>query len=92
MVGRGLTYVDMSAFQVVEGLRYAFPHAMRRLERKVPRLVGVHDRVAGRARIAAYLASKRRRAFNQLGIFRRYPELDAPAPRPRRPEPARLPS
>jgi glutathione S-transferase len=74
--GRRLTYADLSLFQVVDGLRYAFPKAMRRLERKVPRVVAVHDRVAARPRIARYLASARRIAFNQSGIFRHYPELD----------------
>jgi glutathione S-transferase len=83
LVGRGLTYVDLSAFQVVEGLRYAFPNAMARLEPKLPGLVALRDRVAARPRIAAYLGSKRRLPFNQQGIFRRYPELDAPAPRRR---------
>jgi glutathione S-transferase len=82
LVGGDLTYVDLSAFQLVEGLRYAFPNAMARLEAKVPRLVALRDRVAKRPRIAAYLESKRRLPFNQQGIFRRYPELDAPAPRP----------
>src|SRR5256712_2786997 len=81
LVGRELTYVDLSAFQVIEGLRYAFPNAMTRLERKIPRLVALHDRVAERPRIATYLKSKRRLPFNQEGIFRRYPELDAPPPR-----------
>jgi len=81
LVGRERTYADLSAFQVVEGLRYAFPNAMARLESKTPALVGLHDRVAERPRIAAYLRSKRRLPFNQDGIFRRYPELDAPAPR-----------
>lgn len=81
LVGRDLTYVDLSAFQVVEGLRYAFPNAMARLEEKLPRLIALHDRVAARARIATYLRSKRRPAFNQQGIFRTYPELDAPAAR-----------
>ena len=81
LVGRDLTYVDLSAFQVVEGLRYAFPNAMARLEPKIPRLVGLRDRVALRTRIAAYLASERRLPFNQEGIFRHYPELDAPARR-----------
>src|SRR5881397_2521148 len=83
LVGRDLTYVDLSAFQVVEGLRYAFPHATARLERRIPRLVVLRDRVAERPRIAAYLKSERRLPFNQEGIFRRYPELDAPAPRRR---------
>jgi glutathione S-transferase len=76
LLGRGLTYADLSLFQVVEGLRYAFPKAMRRLESKVPRVTALHDRVAERPRIAAYLACDRRIAFNQSGIFRRYPELD----------------
>jgi glutathione S-transferase len=76
LLGRRLAYADLSLFQVVEGLRYAFPRAMRRLERKVPRVTALHDRVAERPRIAAYLASQRRIAFNQSGIFRRYPELD----------------
>jgi len=78
LVGRDLGYVDLSAFQVIEGLRYAFPNAMARLERRLPRLIALRDRVAARPRIAAYLASKRRLPFNQLGIFRRYPELDLP--------------
>jgi glutathione S-transferase len=61
---------------VVDGLRFAFPRAMRRWERKLPRVIALHDRVAARPRIAAYLASPRRIAFNQWGIFRHYPELD----------------
>ena len=81
LVGRDLTYADLSAFQVVEGLRYAFPNAMARLERKLARLVALRDRAAARPRIAAYLASPRRLPFNQEGIFRRYPELDLRAPR-----------
>ncbi len=83
LVGSDRTYVDLSVFQIVEGLRYAFPNAMQRLEPKVPGVVALRDRVAARPRIAAYLKSKRRQAFNQMGIFRHYPELDAPAPRTR---------
>ncbi len=77
VLGRRLTYVDLSLFQVVAGLRYAFPKRMKRLEKKIPRLVALHDRIAARPRIAAYLASERRIAFNEWGIFRRYKELDA---------------
>ena len=77
LVGRHLTYVDLSAFQVIAGLRYAFPNAMARAGRKIPLLTGLHDRVAARPRIAAYLRSKRRIPFNQQGIFRHYPELDS---------------
>jgi glutathione S-transferase len=76
VLGRPFSYVDLSLFQLVEGLRYAFPHAMRRVEREVPRVVEVRDRVAERAGVKAYLASPRRIAFNESGIFRHYPEVD----------------
>ena len=76
MVGRRLTYVDLSMFQIVEGLRYAFPRRMRRFEKKVPLLVALRDRVAARPRVAAYLASKRRIPFSQWGIYRYFKELD----------------
>jgi glutathione S-transferase len=71
-----ITYVDLSLFQMIEGLRYAFPKAISRLETKYPRLINLHNRVAKRPRIAAYLASGRRVPFNQQGIFRHYPGLD----------------
>lgn len=77
MIGAGLTYVDLSMFQLVAGLRYAFPRAMARALPAYPRLLALHDAVAMRPRIARYLASKRRIAFNQMGIFRHYPELDS---------------
>jgi glutathione S-transferase len=70
------SYVHLSLFQMIEGLRYAFPNAMRKHEKRRPRLLKIHDRVAARPRVAAYLSSKRRIPFNQHGIFRRYPELD----------------
>ena len=76
LVGRRLSYVDLSLFQIVEGLRYAFPKRMRRFERKVPGVIALHDRVAKRPRVKAYIASKRRIAFNEWGIFRYYKELD----------------
>jgi glutathione S-transferase len=76
LVGRRLSYVDLSLFQVVEGLRYAFPKRMKRFEKKVPRVIALHDRVARRPRIAAYLASKRRIAFSQWGVYRYFKELD----------------
>jgi glutathione S-transferase len=74
--GRKVSYVDLSLFQTVEGLRYAFPKRMRRVEKKIPRLVALRDRVADRPRVAAYLQSDRRIPFNEWGIFRAYPELD----------------
>jgi glutathione S-transferase len=77
MLGRNLSYVDLSMFQIVEGLRYAFPNMMARLEPEIPGLVALHERVAKRPRVAAYLGSERRLPYNEDGIFRHYPELDA---------------
>jgi glutathione S-transferase len=76
MIGRSLTYVDLAMFQLVYGLRYALPRMMSRLEKKIPSLVLLYDRVSMRPNIAAYLTSKRRIPFNEDGIFRYYPELD----------------
>jgi glutathione S-transferase len=76
LTGRRVTYADLSLFQIVEGLRYAFPKRMKAFERAIPGLIGLHDRVAARPNIKAYLASDRRIAFNEDGIFRRYKALD----------------
>jgi glutathione S-transferase len=76
LLGERMCYADLSAFQVVAGLQYAFPHAMARLAKDLPRLLDLHARIAARPRIKAYLASERRLPFNEQGIFRRYPELD----------------
>ncbi|HZP21002.1 MAG TPA: glutathione S-transferase [Bauldia sp.] len=77
LVGNRLTYADLSLFQVVEGLRYAFPETMAKTEKDYPLLVALHGRVAEMPNIAAYLASPRRLPFNEHGIFRHYPELEA---------------
>jgi glutathione S-transferase len=77
LVGAELSYVDLSLFQVLEGLAYALPRAFERARAGAPRLLELRERVAGRPRIAAYLASGRRIPFNETGIFRHYPELDA---------------
>jgi glutathione S-transferase len=77
LVGPAPSYADLSLFQVVEGLSYAFPATTERALARVPRVSDLRSRVAERPRIAAYLASERRLPFNQDGIFRRYPELDA---------------
>jgi glutathione S-transferase len=76
LVGVRLTYADLSLFQVVAGLRYAFPKAMARLAPRHPQVMALCARVAARPRVAAYLASERRLPFNQQGIFRHYAELD----------------
>ena len=76
LVGARITYADLSLFQVVDGLHYAFPKAMARTAKRYPHVLALHARVAVRPRIAAYLASGRRLPFNQQGIFRHYAELD----------------
>jgi glutathione S-transferase len=76
-VGTQLTYVDLSLFQIVEGLRYAFPKAMKKVEPNYPRLLDLHAHVGRRPHIARYLKSARRLPFNKEGIFRHYKELDA---------------
>jgi glutathione S-transferase len=76
LLGKKVCYVDLSLFQMIEGLRYAFPRAMARLESKHPLSIALRDRVAMRPRLAAYLTSDRRIPFNQDGIFRHYPDLD----------------
>ena len=78
LVGGRLSYADLSLFQVVEGLRYAFPRAMAQAQAKGLALLvlQLHQRVQAQPRVAAYLRSPRRLAFNEQGIFRRYPELD----------------
>lgn len=76
LVGDRHSYVDLSLFQLIAGLKYAFPKAMRRLEPKIPSSHRLFERVSKLPRIAAYLASERRVPFNESGIFRHYPELD----------------
>ncbi len=76
LVGGKLSYADLSLFQLIEGLRHAFPNAAQRALRGKPALRDLHDRVAALPRVAAYLASPRRIPFNDTGIFRSYPELD----------------
>jgi glutathione S-transferase len=76
MVGDRWSYADLSLFQLVEGLRFAFPRRTAALEPDLPLLTALHDRVAALPELAAYLGSDRRQPFGG-GIFRHYPELDA---------------
>jgi len=77
LLGANVTYADLSLFQLLEGLDYAFPKATARALAQHPNLAALRGRVAARPRIAAYLQSPRRIPFNEEGIFRRYPELDS---------------
>ncbi|MGZ8230499.1 MAG: glutathione S-transferase [Burkholderiales bacterium] len=79
MLGDRLTYVDLSMFQLIEGLRFAFPQTMKRIEPQYRGLAALHDRVAARPNIADYLKSPRRLGWNDKGVFRHYPELESDA-------------
>ncbi len=76
LVGVSVTYADLSLFQLVEGLRFAFPRAASRELAKLPRVTALHNAIPARPRLRAYLASERRVSFKETGIFRSYPELD----------------
>ncbi|MDM0038781.1 glutathione S-transferase [Variovorax sp. J22G21] len=77
LVGSALSYADLSLFQLVAGLQYAFPKATARALAKTPSVAKLHTNVARRQRVHEYLHSPRRIPFNEDGIFRRYSELDA---------------
>jgi len=77
LVGDRLTYADLSLFQIVDGLNYAFPRLMHANRDAFPHVMALWDAVRNRPHIAAYLASPRRLPFSEYGIFRHYPELDA---------------
>lgn len=76
LVGKSATYADLSLFQVVEGLAYAFPNVMGEALAGYPKISALHGTVSQRPNIAAYLKSERRLPFNENGIFRHYSELD----------------
>jgi glutathione S-transferase len=75
LAGDRWSYADLSLFHLVEGLRFAFPNAMARVERDTPKVTAVHDAVALLPELQAYFQSGRRQPFSS-GIFRHYPELD----------------
>lgn len=76
LIGGSITYPDLSMFQIVEGLRYAFPKAFAKIESNYPKLITLRDMVTSRPNTSTYLASERRIPFNTMGVFRHYPELD----------------
>ncbi len=76
LVGNEVSYADLSLFQLIAGLRYAFPNAMANIEKDYPNLNALHDHIKALPTIADYLASERRISFNQQGLFRHYKVLD----------------
>ena len=76
MLGNSLSYVDLSMFQIMSSISYAFPNALVALAESLPRLHDLHDRIAVRPRIARYIASPARLPFSEHDLMRHYPELD----------------
>ena len=76
LVGAIVTYADLSLFQVVEGLTYAFPTGNGGRAPKDAAGGGAPRGGRGTSADRAYLESDRRIPFNEEGIFRHYPELD----------------
>jgi glutathione S-transferase len=58
LTGRRASYADLSLFQIVEGVRYAFPKAAKHLEKSHRRLAELRERVAAREGIKEYLLSE----------------------------------
>lgn len=76
LLGERLTYPDLGLFQMIRGIRYAFPRAWSAYRLRYAGLERHAHQVETRERIAAYLKSERCIPFNEDGIFRHYPELD----------------
>jgi glutathione S-transferase len=77
LLGQAWTYADTSLFQLLEGLAYAFPKRMATLAPDMKRITALRERVRDLPALADYLRSERRLPFNEDGLFRHYPELDA---------------
>ena len=76
LVGSFVTYADLSLFQLVEGLRFAFPLASERELAKLPHVMALHKAVAERATPEGLSGERTARTVRGTGIFRRYSELD----------------
>ncbi|WMT89625.1 glutathione S-transferase [Pelagibacterium sp. H642] len=77
LVGGAVSYVDLSLFHLMRGLQYAFPKAMGHVADQYAPVFALADSIEADPKLTAYLESDRRLPFNQDGIFRHYPELDA---------------
>ncbi|CCG81130.1 Putative uncharacterized protein [Taphrina deformans PYCC 5710] len=76
LLGRpSMTYADLSLFQTLEGLRFAFPRLMRAIGDRYPKVSAIHERVQRLPALQPYLRS--RLPFGD-GLFRHYEELDEP--------------
>ncbi|TKY90649.1 hypothetical protein EX895_000647 [Sporisorium graminicola] len=73
--GSKTTVADLTAFQVVDGLLFAFPNCMQNLKQagKFDQVFRLHDQI--KDELKEYLQSERRLPYSN-GVFRHYPELD----------------
>lgn len=76
LVGESLTYADLTLWQVIDGLKFAFPNEMRHRISESPLLFDhFYPSLKNEAWMKKYLDSKRRKPYS-MGVFRHYPELD----------------
>lgn len=76
VTGEKWSHVDTSLYQLLRGLKYAFPQSMDERKDEYPGLHACRDAIGKLQNIVSYAASDRALPFNEDGIFRRYPELD----------------
>jgi len=76
LVGGKLTYADLTVWQVLDGLFFAFPKELQARKGEFPDLLETfYGSVKEEGGIKEYLSSSRRLPYSQ-GVFRHYPELD----------------
>lgn len=76
MFGAKVSVVDLSLFQLLKGVEYAFPKAYGSLEGGYPLLMQCRAAVGQLEKVKEYEESGRCQSFNKNGIFRYYAELD----------------
>ncbi|KAH7124233.1 glutathione transferase [Dactylonectria macrodidyma] len=78
LYGGALSYADLVLFQCIDGLKFAFPKALAKMEesKEYEGVFKLYGAVKERPRIKEYLASDRRLKYGN-GLWRHYPELDS---------------
>ncbi|PVI01983.1 glutathione S-transferase protein-like protein [Periconia macrospinosa] len=76
LVGAKLSFADTTVWQVLDGLKFAFPKELAAIEKDYPTLFETfYNGIKEEGGLKEYLASDRRLPYSE-GIFRHYPELD----------------
>lgn len=76
LVGSKLTYADTTLWQLLDGLKFAFPKEMEARRKDYPLLFeGFYPGLKSQEWLKKYLASDKRQPYS-MGVFRYYPELD----------------